>query len=141
MGPKSLFPAPGIGVGEEEAAAAGDSACSKAPGMVKAGAGASSTGVGGLLSSCADCGLADPAGAMVPNRMLARCFALPPTGASSSSLSLSSLSLSALDHSSLSCRRRDCGPVKVGMMGRAASCWAIRWNGLVEGLVGGAEKG
>ena len=95
-----------------------NSASSKEPGIVGGGKGASWTGVAGLLLSCAERGLG---GAMVPNRILARCFALPPAGGSSS-LSLSSLSLSTLDHSSLSCRRRDCGPVNVGTIGLAASC-------------------
>ena len=98
------------------------SGSSKAPGMVEGCDRTSGTGVEGLLSSWADRGRGGP---IVPNKMLARCLALPPAGGSSS-LSLSSFSLSALDHSSLSCRRRDCGPVSVGKMGFAASCWAIR---------------
>src|SRR5205823_5644917 len=99
-----------------------------APGLDAKAAGTdgkSCTGVGGLLS-IADNGRG---GAMVPNRIDARCLAEPPFGASPSS-SLESFSDSATDHSSSSGRRRDCGPLYVGVSGFAASCCAIRWKGL-----------
>jgi hypothetical protein len=83
---------------------------SNVPGM----AGASWTGVAGLLSI----GLG---GAIVPKRIDASCFAEPPVGWASSS-DESSFSESAADHSSSSGRRRDCGPVKVDMVGCDASC-------------------
>jgi hypothetical protein len=88
----------------------------------------SCTGVEGLLS-IADKGRG---GAMVPNRIDARCLAEPPVGGSASSSLESSFSDSATDHSSSSGRRRDCGPVYVGVRGFAASCCAIRRNGLVD---------
>lgn len=110
---------------------------SKAPGID----GPSCTGVDGLLS-IADNGRG---GAMVPKRMDARCLADPPVGASSPSSLESSLSDSATDHSSSSGRLRDWGPVYVCVSGCAASCCAMRWNGLVDessfGAAGGGESG
>jgi hypothetical protein len=97
--------------------------------------GESCTGVGGLLS-IADNGRG---GAMVPNRIDARCLAEPPVGAPPSSSLESSFSDSATDHSSSSGRRRDCGPLYVGASGFAASCCAIRWKGLVDESSLGAE--
>lgn len=60
---------------------------------------------GDFLSSLADKGWG---GAMVPKRIEASCFALPPAGRSSSSLSEESSSVeSTTDHSSSSGRTRD----------------------------------
>lgn len=88
---------------------------------------------------------------MVPNRIDAKCLADPLAGGSSSLSLSSSLSDPAADQSSSSGRRRDCAPVKVGVRGLAASCWAILWKGLVEwrsaggggggGAAAGGEKG
>jgi hypothetical protein len=97
----------------------------------------SSTGVDGLLS-IADNGRG---GAMVPKRMDARCLADPPVGPSSPSSLESSLSDSAADHSSSSGRLRDWGPVLVCVSGFAASCCAMRWNGLVDDSSFGADGG
>jgi hypothetical protein len=111
-----------------------------APGLDSKAAGTdgeSCTGVGGLLS-IADNGRG---GAMVPNRIDARCLAEPPVGAPPSSSLESSFSDSATDHSSSSGRRRDCGPLYVGASGLAASCCAIRWKGLVDESSLGAEAG
>ena len=117
---------PGIGGGGGGAAGAPDSGIgggggggpseldSKAPAIN----GLSCTGVEGLLS-IADNGRG---GAIVPNRIDAKCLAEPPVGAFPSSSLDSSLSDSATDHSSSSGRRRDCGPVYVGVSGFAASC-------------------
>jgi hypothetical protein len=77
----------------------------------------------------ADSGLG---GAIVPNKIEARCLAEPPPGRSSSSSLSSSLSDPAADHSSSSGRRRDWAPVKLGVNGLMVSCWAMRWNGLVD---------
>jgi hypothetical protein len=106
---------------------------SKAPGIDEP----SCTGVEGLLS-IADNGRG---GAMVPNRIDARCFAEPPVGASSPSSLESSLSDSATDHSSSSGRLRDWGPVYVCVSGLAASCCAMRWNGFVDESSFGADGG
>jgi hypothetical protein len=99
--------------------------------------GRSCTGVGGLLS-VADNGRG---GAMVPKRIDARCLAEPPVGPLPSSSLESSFSESATDHSSSSGRRRDCGPLYVGVSGFAASWCAIRWKGLVEESSLGTEAG
>lgn len=96
----------------------------------------SCTGVCGLLS-IADNGRG---GAMVPKSRDANCLAEPPVGASSSSLSC--LSDPASDQSSSSFRRRDTGPVTVGVIGFAASCCASLANGLVDGRSrAGGENG
>jgi hypothetical protein len=71
------------------------------------------------LSSIADKGLGGP---IVPKRIEARCFALPPPGLSSSSSEESSLSEPVADHSSASGRARDLGPVGTESRGLAASC-------------------
>jgi len=71
---------------------------------------------GDFFSSIADSGLG---GAMVPKRIEASCFALPPAGRSSLSLSEESSSVeSTTDHSSSSGRTRDGRePVKVDVRG------------------------
>jgi hypothetical protein len=120
-------PKPGIGGG------GGAEVDSNAPGA----GGASCTGVAGLLSMLES----GRGGAMVPKRMEASCLADPPPGRSSSSSSLSSLSDPAADHSSSSGRRRDCGPVTVGVNGFALSCWAMRWNGFVDGRLSAGGAG
>jgi hypothetical protein len=76
-------------------------------------------------------------GAMVPNKILASCLALPPPGWSSSS-SEESNSEPAADQSSSSSgrarvlRSKGTAPVKVGLSGSCFSCWARRWKGLVD---------
>jgi hypothetical protein len=130
--------APKSGIGGGGGGGGGtDALDSKTPGI----GGPSCTGVEGLLS-IADNGRG---GAMVPNRIDARCLADPPVGASSPSSLESSLSDSATDHSSSSGRLRDWGPVYVWVSGFAASCCAMRWNGLVDesslGADGGGESG
>ena len=87
----------------------------------------------GVLSSMA---LKGRGGAMVPNKMLASCFALPPPGRSSSSSSDESKSDPAADQSSsASGRTRDLrsngpGTVKAGLA--LSCCCASRWKGLVD---------
>lgn len=76
---------------------------------------------------------------MVPNRILASCFALPPPGFSSSS-SESSKSDPAADQSSSSGRARDfcskgLAPVNAGL---TLSCCARRWKGFVDCAPGDA---
>lgn len=88
-------------------------------------------------------------GAIVPNKMLASCLALPPAALSSSSEELSD---SATDQSSSSSGLardlrssgpgRGVGAVKADDDGFSCfSCWARRWNGLVDwsSVVDGAE--
>lgn len=86
-------------------------------------------------------------GAMVPNRMEARCLALPPVGWSVSSSELSVESTT--DHSSSSGRTREGRWPLVGadesgwgnagwlcgweaVLDAADSCWVRRWKGFVE---------
>lgn len=107
----------GIGGGGGGAAGASNVLSVNDPGIGGAAGGAtgdvteSCTGVCGLLSM-ADNGRG---GAIVPNSREASCFADPPVGASS--LSLSSLSDPASDQSSSSFLRLEIGPA-----GLAASC-------------------
>jgi hypothetical protein len=61
-------------------------------------------------------------GAIVPNRIDAKCLADPAAGGSSSLSLSSSLSDPAADHSSSSGRRLDWPPVKLGVSGLATSC-------------------
>lgn len=147
-------PVKGIGGGGGGADGAPESApgmggaggASKDPGIGGGGGASCGTGVEGFESvlSMAESGRG---GAMVPKRIEASCLALPaPVGALDSESDSSSLSEPAADHSSSSGRRRDCGPVKEGESGLAASCWAILWKGLVEGralegVSAGGEKG
>lgn len=119
-----------------------------APGI--GGGGGAADGVAGLsgagdlgLSSIADIGRGGP---IVPNRIEARCFALPRSGRSASSSSDEESALeSTTDHSSSSWRTRLRLPVGVDVrgggsgcdLGAADSCCARRWKGLVDSAWGG----
>lgn len=95
--------------------------------------------VGVSALSMAESGLG---GAMVPKSREANCFAEPPVGPSS--LSLSSLSEPASDQSlDSSCLRRETAPVMDGVSGFAASCCASFAKGLVEcsSFCAGGENG
>lgn len=94
----------------------------------------SGTGVAGFEGDFSSIALRGRGGAIVPNRILASCFALPPPGRSSSS-SESSKSDPAADQSSSSGRARDlCSKGLAPVKGAALelSCCAKRWKGLVD---------
>lgn len=151
-------PAPGGGGGGGGGGGTADGAGDgemESPGLEIAGTGGRVTGGGGGGATGLSCtGVADfeadlsssmalrgRGGAMVPNRMLASCLALPPVGRSSSS-SDESASEPAADQSSSSSgrarvlRSKGAAPVKVGLMG---SCCVKRWNGFVDWAVVGGE--
>ena len=74
---------------------------------------------------------------MVPKRMEASCFALPPVGPASSSEEEEGSSFeSTTDHSSSSGRTREGRVVEERGVGRDlvvdSCCWVKRWKGLVE---------
>lgn len=103
-------------------------------------AGLSWTGVADFEGDLSSMALRGRGGPMVPNNILASCFALPPPGWSSSSEE--SLSDSATDQSSSSSGRardlRSIGPGTV-YVDFDASCCARRWNGLVDCTSTGGE--
>lgn len=131
------------GAGAGGGGGGGGIALGAAGSSVSAGLGeASCTGVADCEGDLLSIALNGRGGAMVPNRMLASCFALPPPGFSSSS-SESSKSDPAADQSSSSGRARDfcsngLAPVKAGL---AISCCARRWKGLVDWTSGEGAAG
>ena len=95
-------------------------------------AGGAGLWTGESLLSIADKGLG---GAIVPNKIEAKCLAPPCEGPSSSSEDESSESTT--DQSSLPCRARvradgTVGSFRVGAAALVAGSWVRRWNGFVD---------
>lgn len=139
-------PVDGIGGGGGGVSSGGPSS-SKAPGIGGGGGGdigpvfgvngAGLLGLSIFLSSIADNGLG---GAIVPNRIEASCFALPPVGLSLPSSSSEDEVESTVGHSSSSGRTREGRlPVGVDVSGGGSAwdfadscCWLRRWKGFVD---------